>query len=101
MAKGHKKVDQNLIEARCNVPVQIRKLTKMTNLAETLKICGDGENCETGVDSQVMINPFYTHFRKKKDQERILNTIPHAKNLGRFKSDRERVIIINEQVRFC
>ena len=47
-----------------------------------------------------MIDPFYAHFHRKKDQQRILNTIPHAKNLGRFKSVRERAIIINDQQGF-
>ena len=32
------------------------------------KPVGNDHNGETGVDSQVMINPFYAHFHRKKDK---------------------------------
>lgn len=32
------------------------------------KAAGNGHNGETRVDSEVMINPFYAHFHRKKDK---------------------------------
>ena len=64
------------------------------------KAAGNGHNGETRVDSEVMINPFYAHFHRKKDKWRILNTMPHAKNRGRFKSDREKANLLTNQQGF-
>ena len=63
MAKDHK----NLIEAPCSCS-NMESDENDESGRNGQKPVGSGHNGETGVDSQVMINPFYTHFHRKKDK---------------------------------